>query len=146
MIEPAPKEMPDAAARHSARVRKLGASVLVTGFIAAAIVYWIGARPRDFGDDAATVGFYKPEARQMGMLYGQMGVMMDDLVAFNLLSPRPARGNRTTSLECAAGGCQERVAELFGVFSASGFTNARHCVTNFGCQSDSSRNCSLVLL
>jgi len=81
MIETAATAGPDQAPRHSARLRQLGMSVLFAGMVAAGIVYWFGSRARDLSDDPATIGYYKPQTRQMGMLYGQMGVMMDDLLA-----------------------------------------------------------------
>jgi len=81
MIEGGQSVISDPSAGQSRSLKKIGISVLVAGLIAAGIVYLLGMRQRDFGDDAVTVGFNKPEARQMGMLYGQMGVMMDDLLA-----------------------------------------------------------------
>lgn len=81
MTEPTTNGPDDSSARQSVKLRRLGAFVLIAGLFAATAVYWLGSRQRDFGNDAATAGFYKPQARQMGMLYGQMGVMMDDLIA-----------------------------------------------------------------
>jgi hypothetical protein len=80
MIETATTPGPDQTTRHSARLRQLGSAVLFAGIVAAGIVYWFGSRPRDLSD-SAMIGYYKPQTRQMGMLYGQMGVMMDDLLA-----------------------------------------------------------------
>src|SRR3954453_21466758 len=71
----------DPASSHHGRLRQLGIAVLIAGMVAAGTVYWFGTRPRDLSDDPAMIGFNKPQTRQMGMLYGQMGVMMDDLVA-----------------------------------------------------------------
>jgi hypothetical protein len=75
-----------AADTHSAfrlarRLRIIGVSALLIGIASACLVYWLGIRSRDLAEDAATVGYYKTSARQMGVLYGQMGVMTDDLLA-----------------------------------------------------------------
>src|SRR3954462_15046570 len=81
MIAKGMSRSPDYALRRSAKLRKIGGCALVLGIVIASIVYRLGTRSPDLSDDASMAGFYKPQARQMGMLYGQMGVMMDDLCA-----------------------------------------------------------------
>jgi hypothetical protein len=81
MIAKGTNRGPDYSIRGGAKLRKMGGCALVLGILIASIVYWLGTRSPDLSDDASMAGFYKPQARQMGMLYGQMGVMMDDLCA-----------------------------------------------------------------
>jgi len=64
---------------RSARLRFLGVSLLLLGMAAAAVVYW--GRSPELPDDASTVGFYKSSSRQMGVMYGQFGILIDDLYA-----------------------------------------------------------------
>jgi hypothetical protein len=44
---------------------------------AAAVVFW--RRSPELPDDASTAGFYKSTSRQMGVMYGQFGVLLDEL-------------------------------------------------------------------
>jgi hypothetical protein len=67
------------ASSRSARLRFIGMAMLLLGMAAAALVYW--GRSPDLPDDASTVGFYKASSRQMGLMYGQFGVLIDDLCA-----------------------------------------------------------------
>jgi hypothetical protein len=70
----------DGTCKQSRNLRRLGLSVLVVGLVTAGIVYWLGTSQRDFSDDPSMAGFDKASTRQMEMLYGKTGVMMDDLV------------------------------------------------------------------
>ena len=71
---------PDSGARESNRLRTIGVAVLLLGIGSACIVYWMGTRSADVTDDASMAGFSKADSRQMGMLYGQMGIMIQDLL------------------------------------------------------------------
>ena len=62
------------------RLRTIGVIVLLLGIGSACIVYWMGTRSVDLADDPSMTGFYKADSRQMGMLYGQMGLMIQDLL------------------------------------------------------------------
>jgi hypothetical protein len=53
--------------------------VLLFGISGAALVYWLGARSPDVADNPLMAGMAKVEARQMGNLYGKMGIVMLDL-------------------------------------------------------------------
>lgn len=55
-----------------------GYAVLVLGLVVAGLVYWHGTRSKDLSDDPAMTAYNKAEARDMGMLYGNEGVLMDD--------------------------------------------------------------------
>jgi flagellar basal body-associated protein FliL len=64
--------------KKSARLRMIGIIVLVLGIGGAGTVYWLGTRSPDLTDDLSMVGYNKAEQRQMGMLYGKMGPVIDD--------------------------------------------------------------------
>ena len=69
---------PVRAARRRARLRLLGASVLLAGLAGAGLVYWLGTRSPDLSDDLSMVGYNRAERRQMGQLYGKMGTFIED--------------------------------------------------------------------
>jgi hypothetical protein len=68
-----------AARRRGRRYRLAGISVLLLGLISAGVVYWLGSRAPDYSDDPDMVGFNRSEERQMGILFGKQGRMMEDL-------------------------------------------------------------------
>jgi hypothetical protein len=57
--------------------------VLLLGVGSAGVVYWMGTRAPDVSDNLSMVGFNKAQSRQMARLYGQSGLMVEDL--FNQL-------------------------------------------------------------
>jgi hypothetical protein len=63
--------------RRRKRLRKAGIIVLLAGIAVAGLVYWLGTRTPDPGEDASMIGFDKAEQRQMGELYGNWGTMID---------------------------------------------------------------------
>ena len=63
--------------RHSARLRMIGIIVLVLGLGSAGAVYWLGTHAPDVSDDISMVGYNKARTRQMGMLYGKMGPIIE---------------------------------------------------------------------
>jgi hypothetical protein len=65
--------------RRARKLRIIGVSVLALGIISAGIVYWIGTRSPDVSDDLSMVGYNKPEQRQMAILYGKQGELIEDL-------------------------------------------------------------------
>ncbi|MGO9586937.1 MAG: hypothetical protein ACLP2Y_12145 [Limisphaerales bacterium] len=69
---------PRSSSRRSARLRILGIVVLVLGLGSAGVVYWLGTRSPDVSDDLSMVGYNKAQARQMGMLYGKMGPVIEE--------------------------------------------------------------------
>lgn len=75
-------DKPDPAASgfgHKARLRMVGFIILLLGLGSAGLVYWLGARPLDPNQDLALVGYSRARSRQMGMLYGKSGLLIDDL-------------------------------------------------------------------
>jgi hypothetical protein len=72
------KTSPDSSSRRSARLRIIGTVVLVLGFGSAGLVYWLGTRSPDVSDDLSMLGYNKAQTRQMGMLYGKMGPVIEE--------------------------------------------------------------------
>ena len=64
--------------KRSARLRIIGIIVLVLGLGSAGVVYWLGTRSPDVMDDLSMVGYNKAQMRQMGMLYGKMGPVIEE--------------------------------------------------------------------
>jgi uncharacterized protein (DUF39 family) len=69
---------PHSPSKHSARLRIIGIVVLVLGLGSAGLVYWLGTRSPDVSDDLSMVGYNKAQTRQMGMLYGKMGPVIEE--------------------------------------------------------------------
>jgi hypothetical protein len=71
--------MPVSSAKQRARkFRIIGVIVLALGVAGAGIVYWLGTRSPDLSDDLSMTGFNRAEERQMGMLYGKQGELIED--------------------------------------------------------------------
>ena len=64
--------------RRTARLRMIGIIVLLLGISGAGAVYWLGTRSADVSDDLSMVGYNKVRTRQMGMLYGKMGPVIEE--------------------------------------------------------------------
>jgi len=56
----------------------MGIIVLVLGIGGAGIVYWLGTRAPDLSSDLSMLGYNKAESRQMGMLYGKQGLLIEE--------------------------------------------------------------------
>jgi len=56
-----------------------GFAVLLLGLAGAGVVYWLGTRTANLGDDLSMAGYAKAETRQMGLLYGQQGLLIEEL-------------------------------------------------------------------
>ncbi len=69
---------PHSSSRRSARLRMTGIIVLLLGIGGAGVVYWLGTRSPDVSDDLSMVGYNKAQMRQMGMLYGKMGPVIEE--------------------------------------------------------------------
>lgn len=69
---------PHLSSRRAARLRIIGIIVLVLGLSGAGAVYWLGTRTPDLTDDISMLGYNKAQTRQMGMLYGKMGPVIED--------------------------------------------------------------------
>jgi len=66
--------------RRQRRLKVIGVSVLLLGISSACLVYWMGTHSPDLSDDLSMVRFNKAESRQMAMLYGKMGLLIEDWV------------------------------------------------------------------
>ena len=64
--------------KRSARLRMAGIIVLALGIGGAGLVYWLGNRSPDLTDDLSMLGFNKAESRQMGLLYGKQGLLIEE--------------------------------------------------------------------
>lgn len=56
----------------------MGIIVLVLGIGGVGIVYWLGTHATDLSNDPSMLGFNKAESRQMGMLYGRQGLLIEE--------------------------------------------------------------------
>ncbi len=48
------------------------------GIVAAGIVYWLGTRSPDVSEDLSMAGYDRPAERQMEILYGKQGELIED--------------------------------------------------------------------
>ena len=64
--------------RRARRLRIFGAGAAILGVATAGLVYWLGTRDADLNDDASMQGFNRAEKRQMGQLYGKLGLLIDE--------------------------------------------------------------------
>lgn len=55
----------------------IGVIVLGLGIGGAGILYWLRTRSPDMSDDLSLVGFHRAETRQMGQLYGNQGLLIE---------------------------------------------------------------------
>jgi hypothetical protein len=62
--------------RRARRLKIIGTVILLSGIIGAGIVYW--TRSPDLSDDLSMVGYNKPAQRQMAILYGKQGELIED--------------------------------------------------------------------
>jgi len=67
-----------ACSKRVARLRLIGIIVLLLGISGAGVVYWMGTRAPDVSDDLSMVGYNRARTRQMGMLYGKMGPVIEN--------------------------------------------------------------------
>ena len=67
------------ARRRARRFRITGVVVSLLGISVAGLVYWLGTRSPDLADDLSMAGYHKPAERQMGILYGKQGELIEDL-------------------------------------------------------------------
>ena len=64
--------------RQAARLRIISIIVLLLGIGGAGVVYWLGTRSPDVSADLSMLGYNKAQTRQMGMLYGKMGPVIEE--------------------------------------------------------------------
>ena len=92
------------ARRRACRLRLAGIIVLVAGIIGAGVVYWLGTRAADMSGNPSMVGFDKAEQRQMGMLYGKQGELIEDWTN-DLKQPGTQAGIIAATAVLIAAGC-----------------------------------------
>jgi hypothetical protein len=67
------------ARRRARRLRITGVTTLLVGAAAAVTVYWLRTRAPDISDDPSMLGYNRAEQRQMGVLYGKQGELIEEL-------------------------------------------------------------------
>ena len=82
----------------------IGVIILALGMISAGIVYWMGTRSADLSDDLLMAGYDKPETRQMEILYGKEGELIEDW-SNDLKQPGTQAFIIVLSAAVIAGGC-----------------------------------------
>lgn len=65
--------------RRARRCRIAAVVTLIIGLSGAGIVYWLGSRAQDYSDDPSMLGFNRAADRQMAILYGKQGQLIEDL-------------------------------------------------------------------
>jgi drug/metabolite transporter (DMT)-like permease len=101
MNSPQPNPPP---ARHPRRWQILALVLLLLGFLAAGWVWWQGRTAADLQDDPAMLGFNRRSHRQMGLLYGKSGYLIDDLLE-SLKQPGTQAVIILAATALLAGGC-----------------------------------------
>ena len=92
------------AKRRARRLRLAGLIVLLVGIGGAGVVYWLGTRAVNMADDLSMVGFDKSEQRQMGVLYGKQGELIEDWTN-DLKQPGTQAGIIAATTILVAAGC-----------------------------------------
>jgi len=80
--EPIPENLAESESLHreKARLKKVGALILLLGFASAGMLYWIRTRPEDPALEQYRQDESRAVSRQMQMLYGSSGNVMQDFV------------------------------------------------------------------
>jgi len=73
--------------RRARRLRIVGTLILLLGGVGAAWIYWLGTRSAALMDEPAMLGFNRAKRWQMGVMFGGMGNLFDDL-SDDLKQPR----------------------------------------------------------
>jgi len=69
---------PDSPRQQSKRLRVIGSVVLVLGLLSAGAVYLIRTHSGEPTEDELLAGNARAESRQMGLLYGKMGLLTQE--------------------------------------------------------------------
>jgi hypothetical protein len=64
--------------RRARKLRIIGVIALALGIAGAGIVYWLRTREADVSGDISMAGYNKSEQRQMAILYGKQGELIED--------------------------------------------------------------------
>jgi len=67
---------PNPSRQQSQRLRTIGVIVLLLGLAVAGVVYWMGTHTSGPTEDELLPGNARAKSRQMGVLYGKMGVLI----------------------------------------------------------------------
>lgn len=78
-LSASPSQLPAAVRRRVRRYRLAALVILVLGLAGAAVVYWVRSRQVDIPDDPAMLGFDRATERQLGVLYGKQGQLIEAL-------------------------------------------------------------------
>ena len=65
--------------QNARRLRIIGAFIGLLGIASAGIVYWHGTRSPNLPNDTSLVGYDRAARRQIGILYGKFGEVVEDL-------------------------------------------------------------------
>ncbi len=65
--------------QQAKRLRLIGIVVLVLGLLSAGAVYWVRTHTGEPTEDELLAGNARAEAHQMGVLYGKMGLLTQEL-------------------------------------------------------------------
>ncbi len=65
--------------QQSKRLRVIGGGVLALGLLSAGAVYWIRTHSGEPTEDELLAGNARLESHQMGLLYGKMGLLTQEL-------------------------------------------------------------------
>ena len=90
--------------RRVKRLRQAGATIFLMGLAGAGTVLWLGSRAPDESDNPDLVALHRPEERQLGILYGKQGRLVDDLDTA-LARPRTQAILLAAAVLTAAAGC-----------------------------------------
>jgi hypothetical protein len=92
------------AKRRARKLRIAGVVVLALGIFGAGIIYWLGTRSPDLADDLSMAGYDKPAERQLGILYGKQGELIEDW-SNDLKQPGTQAAVIVAAAALVAGGC-----------------------------------------
>jgi flagellar basal body-associated protein FliL len=92
------------ARRRALRLRIIAVIVLLLGIVGAELIYWRGTGSGDLSDDPSMLGYDKAASRQVGTLYGQQGVMVQEW-SNDLKEPGTRAVIIVVAAALVAGGC-----------------------------------------
>jgi hypothetical protein len=90
--------------RRARKLRMIAVIVLLLGIAGAGMVYWMGTRLADASDDPSMLRYDKPAERQMGILYGKEGELIEDW-SNDLKQPGTQAFIIVVTATLVAGGC-----------------------------------------
>ena len=76
MDEPSPSPV---SIRRAVQFRAAGVVILALGLAGAGALYWARTRTPALADDPMMLSYSKPQRMQMGVMYGKMGTLIEDL-------------------------------------------------------------------